>query len=166
MKNFKIFLWVLFLFIFQAVCVDYVRIRGIVPDVVFAFVTAFAVIEGDFVSVAVAAVICGVFSGSFGGNIFAFEVLLYTYSALIILKLRDKPKNLPRVIEVVAAAFLFSAAGEAVKYFLVNFTLTPVAAARIFLPCAAYNTVIAAAIYLALKYTVYRKEDKHEKQLI
>ena len=166
MKNLKIFLWVLFLFIVQTVVINYARIQGTVPDIVFAFIIAFSILEGDFVCVVTVSIICGVFSGSLGGGSFAFEVLLYTYSVIIILKFRDKYMSFPRVLKVVIAAFVFNTAGAAVLYFANNLSMSVSALTRVFLPYGLYNMLIAAALYLILKYTMYRKEGRTEKQLI
>ncbi len=166
MKNLKIAIWVFVLFIFQTVCINYVRVNGIVPDAVFAFVMALSMFEGDYVTALTVSIICGVFSGSLVGGNFALEVILYTYSTIFILKFRDKSKNFPRVLKVVIVVFILSAASSAAGYFINSLSLSANALTRVFIPYAVYNTLIAIAVYLLLKYTVYSKEDKHEKQLI
>lgn len=166
MKNLKIFLWVLALFIIQNAAANYIRINGIVPDIVFAFITAFTMLEGDFVCAVTVSIICGVFSGSLGGGSFALETLFYTYSAVLILKLRDKYKNFPRSLKVIIAAFVLSTAFSVIRYFINNLSLSAEAVMGTYLSYGLYNMAVAAVIYFILKHTVYGKEERTERQLI
>lgn len=166
MKNLKIFLWVLLLFIIQTVTANYIRINGIVPDIVFAFIAALTMLEGDYVCAVTVSVICGVFSGSLGGGSFAFETLYYTYSAVLILKFRDKYKNVPRIFKTAVTAFVLNTVFAVIRYFIKNLSLPASAVLHVFLPYGFYNTLIAAVIYVLVKYTMYGGEGKREKQLI
>lgn len=154
MKRLKLFLWIIGLLIIETVCTNRIGFFGSAPDLLFAFALAYVIAEEEFAYAIGVSVICGVCAGAFYSGNFSASVLIYTYSALLVNALRNRPRYLPDIVKLIFWSFVLSAVGEAVMYFAANLTLGLTELVNIVLPVSIYNLIGAAIIYLPAKKTL------------
>ncbi|MGN0148649.1 MAG: rod shape-determining protein MreD [Clostridia bacterium] len=164
MKRLKLFLWIFILFILKTVVINRINFFNSAPDLVFAFVIAYAMIEEDFYYAACTGIICGICTGSLCSVSFPVSVLMYTYSVLLVTALKNKPRYIPDFVKTLFWVFILSAAGEAVLYFTINLSMGINVLFKMIIPFGIYNLAAAALIYPLVKKTMHIVDDK--KKLI
>jgi rod shape-determining protein MreD len=164
MKRLKLFVWIFILFIIQVVIVNRIGIFNSAPDLVFAFVIAYAMVEEEFSYAAGVGIICGICTGSLCSVNFPVSVLMYTYSVLIVRTLQNKVRYIPNFVKAFFWTAVLSIAGEAVMYFVMNLSFGVDAFMRIILPFGVFNLVAEVIIYPLVKKTMVVIDEK--KKLI
>ncbi len=164
MKRFKLLVWILALFLIEVVVVNRIGLFNSAPDLTFAFAIVYAMLEEEYYYAVGAAVICGICTGSICSGSFTVSVLMYSYGAVIVKALHDKPRYIPDFAKTLFWTFALSAAGEAVMYFTLNLSFELSVLWRIILPFGVSNTIAAAVLYPLVKKTMVVVDEK--KKLI
>lgn len=165
MRKFKLAVMILILLLLQTAAVSYIGVMGIVPDLVFAFVLAYAVVENEFTDNLVIALICGVLMSFFNGRGFLYTVLLYTYPALIVHSSYQKRKPFHRWVIPLITGILFTIIAEMV-YYLIAFTAeisivnAIEAIVYVVLPTAVYNAICIIIMYPIVNKLFSRERSK------
>lgn len=164
MKRFKLVIWILILFIIEIAVINRIRFFTSAPDIVFAFAVVYAMLEEDYNYAIGVSVICGICTGSVCSGSFPVSVLMYSYSALLVRALRNKPRYIPDFVKTLFWIFVLSAAGETVLYFVLNLSFGLRALWEIVLPFSVFNLIAAAVMYPIVKKTMTSVDEK--KKLI
>lgn len=164
MKRLKLFLWILILFIIEIVGLNRIDFFRSAPDLVFAFTIAYVMLEEDYTYAIGVGIICGIAAGALCSDSFPISVLMYSYSALIVKALRNKPRYIPDFAKALFWVFVLSAAGETIMYFALTLTLSVNVILTVILPLAVYNSAALLIIYPIVKKTLVVVDEK--KKLI
>lgn len=164
MKRFKIFVWVLILFIIEIAVINRLGVFRSAPDIVFVFAIVYAIIEEDYSYAISVGIICGICTGSLCSDSFSASVLMYSYSVLIVRALINKPRYIPSFVKMLFWVFVLSAVGEAAIYFILNLSFGPMVLWKVILPFCVYNLIAAAVIYPLARKTLLVMDEK--KKLI
>lgn len=164
MKRLKLFLWIFILFIIRITIISRIGFFNSAPDLVFAFVIAYAMLEEEFSYAVGVSIICGICTGALCSSNFPLSVLMYVYSTLLVTALRNKPRHIPDFVKTLFWVFVLSLAGEAIMYFVMNLSLNTDAILKIILPFGVYNLAAALIIYPLAKKTLVVVDEK--KKLI
>ena len=168
-KPVKIIMAAVFLFILliiQTTVLDYIRIFGIMPNILLISVICYSFCASDLRGL-VFGVLCGIFMDVTGGRIIGINTLLYTYAAFSCLWVCDKLYNNN---EIIAAVFTFviSLVYGAVVY-ITNFLIWGHteflhAVFKVIIPETIYNTFVALFIYPAARFVASGPKKKRKKQ--
>lgn len=164
MKRFKLFVWILILFIIEITFINRLGFFHSAPDIVFAFAIVYAILEEDYSYAVGVGIICGVCTGSLCSGSFGASVLMYSYSVLLVRALVGKLRYIPDFSKMLFWVFVLSAAGEAAIYFVLNLSFETKILWEVILPFSLYNLIAAAVIYPLVKKTMVAVDEK--KKLI
>ena len=166
MRNVKLVIWFFIIFILQTVAANYLKVQGVRPDFVLGFAMCIVVMENSFNAAMFMGILCGVLTGALCGKNFPCSVLVYTYSFIILLKLRKKAVNLPDIWKVLGYTAIITLIGETVSYLILYYSITYFTEAflEMIIPAAIYNVVVALIIYPIAKRSLFKTEAK--KKLI
>lgn len=154
MKRFKLFVWILVLFIIEFTIINRIAFFNSAPDLVFAFAVAYAMLEEEYEYAVGAAIICGICTGSICSGSFSVSVLMYSYGAIIVKALENKLRYIPDFAKALFWTFVMSALGEAIMYFTLNLSFDPITLWRVILPFSLCNTAAEAILYPIVKKTM------------
>lgn len=165
MKQFKLFIWIFALVLIRTVMSVFFNVRGIVPDVLFAFTAAYAVYERNLVYVIWISVICGVLMSAMRAAPFFVIMLVFVYSAAAIYISFPKFNRIPPLIRVIICTVVLTAIGETVMYMVSSLSVNIHVMLFYVLPMAVINAIAAAVIYILLK-KCFDKQDITSKLII
>ena len=156
MRAFKLTVWILALYVIQAVFGDCISVFGASPDFMLAFAIAFSFMEKRVSKCGYIIVICAVLGGACVGRVFPVVVFLPGLSGVFAHILSGYLRFVPgfvRVTLLTLAAAIATGAVEcltAVGY--VDFS-------KVF-TAAVYTAVMSVAVYYALKRTLFKENIK------
>ncbi len=167
-KTVKICLAVLCIFlvlIVQTTVLSYVKIFGIIPNLLLIFTVCFCLVTPDFRCL-VYAIISGILLDITGGRMIGINTLLCTYVAFSCLFIRDKLYNNNEIIAAIFTLVISFAYG--LLCYTINFLLWGelnifYAVFRIIVPEAVYNAVLALFIYPIVKLIENGPKKKRKK---
>lgn len=165
MKQFKLFLWIFALVLIRTVISVFFNIRGIVPDLLFAFTAAYATYEKSLRSVMWVTVICGVLSSAMGAAPFGAVMLMFVYSAAIQFMLYQKFHRMTGAVRAMLGTAVFTAAGECIINLVLSMSFSMTVLTGYILPMVILNMLLAAVIYILLA-KCFDKHDIASKLLI
>ncbi len=159
MKKIKFFVWIFLLWLLGTVFGEFVRIGGIIPELLYVFTLCIAMHEKRFSHYIFVAIICGAIMDSTLTNP-GFYIVFYTITTLIIVGMgeliyRDK------IFMIIPITFVFSFAQSSI-YFLISRNLFQdmeyiKALKSIIIPTAIYNSAVAILINPLVKKILYPK---------
>lgn len=154
MQKVKIALWIVLITLIQSVFFSYIKIFGVIPNLLFVFSLCYAGVSKNIKSVMIISAICGVIADCMSGRIFGVYVFIYLVCALFIYLILEgvfsDNKLLFTVIVFIAAIF-----GETIFY-LINIGVLKEtkyidALFDIILPSAVLNTLLSVVLKAILK---------------
>lgn len=163
-KRVKLLVWILILFLIEILLINRLGFFASAPDIVFAFVIVYAALEEDYAYAVTVAIICGVCTGSVCSGSFPVSVLMYSYSALLVRALINKPRYIPVPAKTIFWALVLSMIGNAVIYFTLSLTFELRILTKSVIPFGVCNAAAAAIIYPLVKRTILAVDEK--KKLI
>ena len=161
MKHLKLVGWGIGITILQICFSRFFEIKGITPNLLFAFSICYAVIQKDVFYSLVTAGICGLLMDAASSHAFGVHFLAFLYCVLLI-QLAGQLVDRDRFWFAAVSVFLLSVLEEAFCYLFVFQSLGisfGQALTETILWTAGYNTVLCIAIYPLLKRTL--SDQKH-----
>lgn len=161
MKNFKIFIWILMIFLIQTIAVHYIC-PAAPPMIIIPFIISLSFLEGSFRYAMTVSVICGACAGSFTGDNFFFSLLLSAAVSLFVMRFKRKRIYIHELIKTVLCSAVFVFIAETAVSLAINpsiGTYMHLALPSILLSDA-ITAVFAVIIYPLLKKTVYSHNEK------
>ena len=150
MKQFKLFLWIIGLLFLQTILLVFFNYSGILPDLLFAFVIAYAAYERSLKSLMWVTVICGIITCALSADEFVFVMIIFTAGAAATYMSYDAPHRMSGAMRALTGAILFTAAGSLVTYMLTTLSFDLEYLLYHILPVTALNAVCSVLIYAGL----------------
>ena len=150
MKQFKLGLWIAGLLFLQTILSVFFNHKGIIPDLLFAFVIAYAAYERSLKSVMWTMIICGVITCAGSADEFVFVMVIFTAGAALTYMSYDAPHRMTGAMRALTGVALFTAAGSLVTYMLTTLSFDLTYFLYHILPVTALNAVCAVLIYAGL----------------
>ncbi|MDD6483124.1 MAG: hypothetical protein PUF72_00915 [Clostridiales bacterium] len=156
MKNVKLGVWIFILAIIDTTVLNYARVMGAVPSLLFAFIVSAALLEDTFTASAVITMLCAAAAGALGGRSFAVVFILYSLCGIWVFNIRNKPRYTKNIIKALVHTALWGVISEAILYFTVlfNFNLREIIASAVY--PALYDMIAVLIIYPLLEASVYK----------
>ena len=158
-------LWIFLLMLVQTAASEFLMIKSVAPDLLFAFSLAFACREEKLMNVLITALVCGVAADFLCHSSFAGCSGIYTYSALLMFFL----KNLfikPNIVFLSVIALLLFLAGKSLTYGVICLYGVQ-SITRCFenyiIPVSFYNTLCFAVMTLIFRLCAARREKRNEQ---
>ena len=157
MKNLKLAVWILILWLFQTVFSKYIRIDGVSPELLYIFVICTALTEKKPQRYITVGIVSGLVTDAFCGTV-GFYLLIYTCTVFAVVWLSELIyKDMFFMVIPFAAVFTFV---ENSIFYLLNGSGAmnyPTALKSIILPVVIYNAAAALIINFLLKKTAYAR---------
>lgn len=162
MRKVKFIIWMLVIFLLQTVCANYFQINTVKPDFVLGFVICVVVMEDSFKTAMLISVLSGVLAGALCGRNFTFMVLLYTYSSVILFRLRKTPRYLNDIWKVLGYTAIITIIEEVISYLILYYSVAWFTEAFFtrMLPAVVYNVIVVLIMYLPAKKTLFKSDGK------
>lgn len=160
MRKFKVFLWIMILFLLQTTALARIHIFQAVPFIIMPYAVCVAILDDDFDVAAIIGIVCAVLAGSLCGREFTVVTLFMVFAVLIVNGFRNRPAYISGFFKSVFWTFLLSGVFEIVCYAVENINLTVHMLLFDALPTAVINTLMCVIIYPLLKKIMYKKEEK------
>lgn len=164
MRKLKLLLTILILLLIETSAVSFIGVSKIVPDLMFAFVTAYAAVEDEFVDNIAVSIVCGVLMSLFNQKGFMYTVILYTYSSLLIYYIYQKKRPFHRWALVLAANTVFGVFANFIYALLMSKSINGSEIIKILvyvvLPMALYNIPAVIIMYNIVKKVFIRKRPR------
>lgn len=160
MKIFKYAVWIILLFLFQTVVMNYITPFGFRPDLILPFVAAAAIKEDSFKSATIVSIVCAVLAGALNGKNFSFCVLFYTYAGAMIFNMRRHPRYMPDFLRFLMWIIPAALVSEAISYLLLYSSVKWFVSAFIFhmLPAAGMTVLFGMVIYFLVSKTMFGRK--------
>lgn len=156
MKILKMSVWIVLLWIFQAVFSRFIRVDGIAPELLFVFMLCVAYFETKPSAYITVGSVCGLLAGVLYGTDASFYLIAYVASVLAVSMFAEMIYN-KFFLLILPAVFIMT--------FLVNSGLFVInklddityktAFLSVILPVMIYNTIVAGIIGFFVKKTIY-----------
>lgn len=158
MKKFKIIIFCIIIIILQTTICQYIKIGGIIPDLLFVFVVCFAMFEPSFVYTIIVSMALGLIFDMLGGQGMGMHSLIYGYTAVMCYGVSKYFLGINIFIALVAT-FIACFVGES-AVFIFSYTIFGesnfiLAIKQLILPSSIYNTLICSVMYLFVKRVIY-----------
>lgn len=165
MRNLKIIVWIVLLFLVQTVLVNYIKIAGARPDLILPFVLCVALMEDSFKRSVTISVVCAVLAASLCGRNFTLALLFYTYMSIIVFNMRTHPRYMPDFAKYMIYMFIGSVVLEGLSYIMLYSGVSGfgIVFLRVLVFTVLYDIAAALVIYPIVRKTVYKSK---KKQLI
>lgn len=160
MDKVKLFVIIALITLIEAVFSVYIKIGGIMPDLLFVFVLCYAVERYSISSTITISVICGVLADCLVGRIFGNYLAIFSISAIMMWLIKDNILKNSLIVSFILI-FVFGILAKSM-YFLSNISVLKEAGYlyslfRIILPETIYNTVISFVMIPLLRLTLKKR---------
>ncbi len=153
-------IWVVVLFILNSVFVQIISINGFMPDLLLAFLVVYAFMKRRFAAVSYMTIICALLNGAITGRVFLVATMVTGVAGMIAYNSSNYLRFVHESIRIAGIAFAMSFVTEIFEYFFTYHTLMGGVILGNVLPDAIYTAVASGVIYLIIKKTSFKNEDK------
>lgn len=158
MKILKMSVWIVLLWIFQAVFSRFIRVDGIAPELLFVFMLCVAYFETKPSAYITVGSVCGLLAGVLYGTDASFYLIAYVASVLAVSMFAEIIYNKIFLL-ILPAVFIMTFLVNSGLFVINNVQLDDItyktAFLSVILPVMIYNTIVAAIIGFFVKKTIY-----------
>lgn len=153
-------IWVIVLYILNSVFVQVISINGSHADLLLAFLVVYAFMKRRFSAVSYMTIICALLNGTITGRIFLVVTMITGAAGMLAYNSSNYFRFIKAGVRIAGVSFGMSFICEIFEYFFTYHTLTGTAVLSYALPDAVYTAVVSWIIYLIVKKTSFKNEDK------
>lgn len=153
-------IWIFALYIIQNVFLHIVSINGSLPDLLLAFLVVYAFMKRRFTTVAYVTIICAILNGAGTGRVFPVVTMLTGFAGMVSYTACGYMRFIPEIVRIQAVGLIMAFIIAVCEFFFTHHTLTGMAVLGYALPDAIYTVVAISIIYLIVKKTSFKNEDK------
>lgn len=160
MRYLKICIWIFIIFLIQTVILARVHIYAAMPSLVLPYVVCVMLLEDDFRTAWITALISSAAAGALCGREFLVQVLYIFYTSLVVFALRRRPLYISGFLKGMGWTFILSGIMEIIFAVLRTHSLNGEMLLHAVLPTAVINAAFVIVIYPLLKRAMYKNEKK------
>lgn len=165
MKQLKLIIFIFVIMLIQTLVSVYINLWGVVPNVMLAFVIAYAVCEREMSYVLLSSILCGVMMSVISQREFFLIMLMFLYSGVLAYLSQNSRRKVQNSIRTILFVIIFTFFGESIIYLLSNMEFSVSALMGTILPAVIYNTIVAIPVYFVTdKY--FNEVKKRQKFII
>ncbi len=153
-------IWVVILYILNSVFVQLISINGSVPDLLLAFLVVFCFMKRRFSAVSYMTIICALLNGAITGRVFLVATMVTGAAGMIAYNSSNYLRFIHEGVRIAGVSLGMAFIGEILEHFFTYHTLTASMVLNIALPDAIYTAVASWIIYLIVRKTSFKNEDK------
>ncbi len=153
-------IWVVVLYILSTVFGSTISINGAVPDLLLAFLVIYAFMKRRFSAVSYMTIICALLNGSITGRVFFVTTMITGAAGVLAYNSSHYLRFIHEGIRIAGVGLAMTFIGEILEHFFSYHTLTAHWVLNNALPDAIYTAVVSWIIYLIVKKTSFKNEDK------
>lgn len=158
MKNLKLTVWIFLLWLVQTVFSKYIRINGVVPELLYMFVICVSLLEKKQYRYITVGIVCGIIADAIVKGSPGFNLLIYTCTVFATVCFCEFVyRDIFFLIIPISAVFTFCE--NTIFYFITQNNLNSYVSAlkTVIFPVIIYNVAAAVIIKFLLKKTVYAR---------
>ena len=153
-------IWVAVLFILNSVFVQVISINGSCADLLLAFLVVYAFMKRRFSAVSYMTIICALLNGAITGRVFLAVTMVTGAAGMIAYNSSNYLRFIHEGVRIAGVGFVMSFICEILEHFFAYHTLSATAVFGYALPDAIYTAIVSWIIYLIVKKTSFKNEDK------
>ncbi len=153
-------IWVVVLYILNSVFVQIISVNGHMPDLLLAFLVVFSFMKRRFSAVSYMTIICALLNGAITGRVFLVVAMVMGAAGMIAYNSSNYLRFIHEGVRIAGVTFCMAFIGEVFEHFFAYHSLIISAVVNNALPDAVYTAVVSWIIYLIVKKTSFKNEDK------
>lgn len=153
-------IWIFALYILENVFIHIVSISGALPDLLLAFLIVYAFMKRRFRVVMYVTIICALLSGAGTGRVFGLAAILTGAAGMISYSACGYLRFIPELVRMQTVGLVMAFIISVAEFFFTHHTLSAVSVISYALPNAIYTVVVIGLIYMIVKKTSFKNEDK------
>ncbi len=153
-------IWIIVLYILNSVFVQVISINGSCADLLLAFLVVYAFMKRRFSAVSYITIVCALLNGTITGRVFLVATMVTGAAGMIAYNSSNYLRFIHEGVRIAGVGFAMSFIAEILEYFFTYHTLSGTAVLSYALPDAVYTAVVSWIIYLIVKKTSFKNEDK------
>lgn len=160
MKKFKLVLWIFVLYLLQNIIFPILSGSAIVPEFLLGFAVSYTVLESKFSKASAVIIITSLLTATGTGRVFSLVSVLAGLAAVTVYIIKDYIRFIPQFVRTQTVIAVFAFIMCISEYFIYSKTMSVGFILNTALLYTVYTIAASCIIYLILKRTMFKANDK------
>ena len=160
MRKLKLVLWIFVLYLLQNIILPILSGSAVVPELLLGFAVSYTVLECKFSNTSAVIVITSLLTATGTGRVFSLVSVLAGLAAITAYFIKDYVRFIPQFVRTQAVIAVFAFIMCISEYFIYSKTMSAGFILNTALPYTVYTIAASCVIYLILKRTMFKANDK------